>query len=155
MKTRMTLVVVGCVGALGLSPSASGQESLEPRNGGSSQCIQCPPGPTGPQGELGPMGIQGPPGPTGPTGAAGLDGEPAFVTACPPQFRWYACKRGKTTPSQEGEKRAHLCTENLATGELERFAKTGRNSKAQVDRLVRINNLAEQLCDMGEVTEDD
>jgi hypothetical protein len=113
-------------------------------------------GPQGIQGELGPMGIEGPPGPQGPpgpAGPAGLDGEAAVITMCPPHYRWYACKRGKTTPASETEKKAHLCTENLATGELERFAKTGRNSRDQVERLVRINNLAERLCDLSEVTE--
>ena len=159
MTMRATRVLSAWVGALGLSLPLSlpawGQEGLQPRDGDSSQCVECPAGPPGPQGELGPMGIQGPTGPTGPPGAPGVDGEPAFVTACPPQFRWYACKKGKTTPSEDGDKRAHLCTEDLTTGELERFAKTGRNSKLQIDRLVRINNLAEQLCDMGEVIEDD
>jgi hypothetical protein len=98
----------------------------------------------GEQGERGPMGEQGEP---------GLPGEAAVITQCPPKYRWYSCKRGSTTPAGEGEKKAHLCTEDMATGELERFAKTGRNSKRQIDRIVRINNLAEQLCDMSEVNE--
>jgi len=99
------------------------------------------------------MGVAGPQGPPGPAGPPGLDGEAAVITQCPPLYLWYACKRGKTTPAAENEKKAHLCTEDLTTGELERFAKTGRNTRAQIDRIARINNLAEQLCDMGQVTE--
>jgi len=154
VKMRPTMVAAVWVSCLAVSFPAWGQP-LEPRfgDGDPTQCFECPAGPPGPQGELGPMGIEGPAGPAGavgPPGPPGLDGGAAVITRCAPLYRWYSCKRGKTTPAAEGEKKAHLCTEDLTTGELQRFAKTGRNSKAQIDRIARINNLSEQLCDMSE-----
>ena len=105
-----------------------------------------PAGPVGPQGEAGPTGPQGPQGDTGPQGPPGPAAENA-VQFCTPENYWYACKRGSTKPSDENDKKAHLCLEEIATGEVARYAKTGRNFKKQIDKVARLYNMAELLCD--------
>lgn len=118
-------------------------------NGPEECVIECPAGPVGPEGPpgpAGPAGPTGPEGPAGPPGPAGAEG-PGVVKVCIPQNFWYACKRGKTEPADATDKKVHLCSEDLATGAIERYTRTGRNFYTSVARVARIYNVAEHMCD--------
>lgn len=124
-------------------------------------------GPAGPEGAAGPQGLTGPKGDkgdagdkgeTGATGPAGPQGPPGpaaqnAVQFCTPENYWYACKRGSTDPAGETDKKAHLCTEELATGAVSRYAKTGRNLIGQVQKVAKLYNMAELICDPADEIE--
>jgi hypothetical protein len=164
MKQLITFtVVVGCALFLSLPGWSEGEQCV----------IECPAGPegpagaTGPEGPAGPQGpggaagangadgATGPEGPAGPQGAIGPQGPPgppgaagqSFMQVCTPANFWYACKRGRTEPAGESDKKAHLCTEEIATGEIDRYAKTGRNLRSQIEKVAHLYNMAELLCD--------
>lgn len=150
-KTTMIAVVAGCALLLSLPAWSEGE----------SCTLECPAGPKGDVGPAGPKGDIGPQGETGATGAAGPKGDtgavgPAgppgaaalnAVQFCTPANYWYACKRGGTDAAADSDKKAHLCTEELATGEVSRYAKTGRNLTKQIQKVARLYNMAELLCD--------
>jgi len=103
-------------------------------------------GAAGPKGDNGADGAQGAKGDTGPQGPPGAAAQNA-VQYCTPAHHWYACKRGSTDPAGDTDKKAHLCTEDIATGEVARYAKTGRNLASQVKKVARLHNMAELICD--------
>ena len=152
MKLRPTMI--GAIAGIALL-------STGPALGvGGEQCvIECPAGPQGPAGPPGPMGPMGPMGPSGATGPAGPQGptgpmgppgpgdEIGTAKICFPTHYWFPCKRGTTLPAEPGDRRTHLCSENLLTGEVGRYSKTGRNKYENVMRVARLYNMAEHLCD--------
>ena len=139
MKRFLTIGAAAAAGALLFGAPAWSD--------GPEECvIECPAGPVGPEGPPGPAGPAGPTGPEGPPGPAGSEG-PGVVKVCIPQNFWYACKRGTTVPAETTDKKVHLCSEDLVTGAVERYTRTGRNLYASVAKVARIYNMAEHLCD--------
>jgi len=144
----MFAIVAGCALFLSLPAWSEGEECTLECPAGPKGDVG-PEGPAGPQGDVGPAGPAGPKGDPGETGPQGPPGPAAqnAVQFCTPANYWYACKRGRTDPAGETDKKAHLCVEDLATGEVARYAKTGRNFTDQINKVARLYNMAELICD--------
>lgn len=165
-QIMMFTMAIGCASFLSLPAWSEGEACT-------LECPAGPEGPAGPKGDIGPAGPQGATGPagpqgeagaagpkgdTGPAGPAGPQGPPGpaaqnAVQFCTPANYWYACKRGRTEPAAESDKKAHLCTEEIATGEVSRYAKTGRNLTKQIEKVARLYNMAELICDPASMPE--